>query len=98
MSFLTNVEDLVGTCSDTTAVGDFLTAGARIVVDSLALKQSDKLNLYATDKTDAGSGVDVTGGMVISAHKSNYPARKISVEMKAKTIDADSLHYALAGE
>src|SRR3990167_2668865 len=36
--------------------------------------------------------------MVISAHKSNYPARRISVEMKAKTIDADSLHYALAGD
>lgn len=98
MSFLTQVEDLIGTCSDTTAVTDFLTAGARITADYLTNKGSDKCELYATDKADADgiTGIDVTGGVVISAHKSYRKARRIPAEMKAMALDSDSIHYALA--
>ena len=96
MSFQTQVEDRVGTISDTSALTDWLTDGARIVIDYLANRRSDKLDLYATEKSDSGSGVDITGGRPISAHKSNYPARRIPVEMKARAVDADSSEYATA--
>ena len=67
MSFLTRIEDLIGTFSDTTAITDFLTEGARIVSDRL---KSERLVIYATDKTDAGSGIAINGGRPLSAHKS----------------------------
>jgi len=98
MSFQTRIEDHVGTLAsaDTTFMTDVLTDGARVVIDYLVNKGSDKIEIYATDKADAGSGVDITSGKPFSAHKSNYPARRIPVEMKAKAADADSLHYALS--
>lgn len=100
MSFQTRIEDYVGTLAsaDTTFMTDTLTAGARVVADYIVRKSSDKVDLYATDKTDTdgSTGIDVTGGVVISAHKSYYPARRIPVEMKAKALDGDSLHYAIS--
>jgi hypothetical protein len=98
MSFQTQIEDYIGTpvLADTTFMTDSLTTGARILVDVLASKGSDKLDLYATDKTDAGSGVDVTAGKPISAHKSYRGAKRILVEMRASALDADSIHYAIS--
>jgi hypothetical protein len=98
MSFQTRIEDHVGTLAsaDTAFMTDVLTDGARVVIDYLVNKGSDKIEIYATDKTDAGSGIDITSGRPFSAHKSNYPARRIPVEMKAKATDADSLHYAIS--
>lgn len=96
-TFQARVQDLVGTQADTAALTDWLTEGARVVVDALADKRSDKLELYATAKTYSGSGgVDVTGGRVISAHKAGYPAQRVPAEMYAETVDADSIHYGLA--
>ena len=97
-TFQARIEDHVGTLAsaDTAFMTDILTDGARVVVDYLANKGSDKLEIYATDKTDAGSGIDITSGRPMSAHKSYYSANRIPVEMKAKAADEDSRHYAIA--
>jgi len=96
MSFQTDVEDLVGSQSDTAALTVWLTDGGRMVVDYLANKKSDKLEIYATTKTDAGSGIAITSGRPISAHKSNYRARRIHVDTKAQAADSGSIYYAVA--
>ncbi len=71
------VQDRIGTFANTDLIDHTLTEGARIVVDKLADEQDMRLDIYATEKTDTGSGIDVTGGRVIKAHKSSYNAMKI---------------------
>lgn len=95
-TFQNKVEDISVAISDTTALSSWLTQGARIVVDILADKRSDKLGLYATAKTDSGSGIGITGGRVISAHKSGYPARRIAAEDYGRATNTGSIHYATA--
>jgi len=97
-TFQARIEDHVGTLAsaDTTFMADVLTAGARLVIDRLADKSSDKIELYAVEKSDGGSGEGITAGRIISAHKNYQPARRIPIEMKARALDANSIHYALA--
>lgn len=98
MSFQTRIEDLIGTVGDTSAESDWLTAGARFVVDYLSKTNSPKLEIWATDKTDADgtTGVAITGGVPLSAHKSGYEAIRVPIGLSAQIADADSLHYAIA--
>jgi hypothetical protein len=60
--------------------------------------QPQRLVLHATDKTDTDgtTGIAITSGRPLSAHKAGYEARLIPIGQKAKSLDADSLHYALA--
>jgi len=89
------VEDYIGTFSDTDALDDWLTEGARIVIERL---KPEKLAIYATDKTDPDgtTGIALTGGRPLSAHKSGYEARLVPKGMSAAIADGDSIHYALA--
>jgi len=101
-TFGARVQDYVGTFSNTDLLDDTLTAGARIVIDLLAVKEEalnpihSRLELYATDKTDAGTGIDITGGRAINAHKSSYGARKVSQRLIAQVAAAASIHFAVA--
>jgi len=92
-TFQTRIEDYIGSVGDTAAESDWLTEGARIIADRL---QPDRLMLYATDKddTDGSTGISLAGGRPLSAHKSNYPATRITVNEKAMAADSDSNHYA----
>lgn len=92
-TYQARVEDYVGTVADTTALGDQLTAGAKLISDVLPLP---KLEPYGTDLTDSGTGVAITGYRVLGAHKSNYEANFISADMKARAADSGSIHYANA--
>ncbi len=92
-TFQTRIEDYIGSFSDTAALTEFLTEGARIVADRL---KPERLALYATDKTDGGSGITITAGRPLSAHKSGYEATLIPVGMKAVAADSDSIHYAVS--
>lgn len=94
-TFKVRIEDLVGAVSDDAALSDWLTDGARYVADRM---RPERLVLYATDKTDTDgtTGVTITGGRILSAHKAGYEARPIPIGMKAKSLDGDSLHYAIA--
>lgn len=95
MSFQTRIEDLIGSTGDTAAESDWLTEGARVVADRL---RPERLILYATDKSDPGSGVTITGGRPLSAHKSGYEAKLIPIGMRAKALDGDSLEYATTSD
>jgi len=95
-TFLVRVQDYIGdtgATADTTAVTDWLTEGARIVGDKF---NPDRLAIYATDKTDSGSGIAITAGRPLSAHKSGYQARLVSKGMSGAIADTGSIHYAVA--
>jgi len=92
-TFQERIEDLIGTVGDTAAESDWLTEGAKVVINTV---DPEKLELYATDKTDSGTGIDITNGKPIDAHKSGHRAKLYSASMKAMLSDADSIHYALA--
>ena len=85
------VEQYLGTIADTTALTDQLTAGAKFMSDILPV---EKLERYSTDVTDTGTGIAITGGRIVGAHKSGYSARFIKKEDKARASDSSSLHYA----
>ena len=103
MSFKTEVEDYLGiTFADTTALDTWLSTGARIYIDRMAIKEEttkpaySKLELYATVKADGGSGIDITGGRPIGAHKANYKAGRVDYKDKALYADSDSMYFAVA--
>ena len=78
------IADYIGTFANTDLMDLTLTGGARIVVDKLADEADDRLDVYATEKTDAGSGIAITAGRVIKAHKSGYGASRINQVDKSK--------------
>ena len=89
-TFQTRIQEYVGTVSDTTAMTDWLTAGAGYLIDRLPLEKFEK---YTSDVTDAGVGVSVKGKKVFRAHKSGYEAMRIPAGLKAQAVDSDSIHY-----
>ena len=88
------IADYIGTFANTDLMDLTLTGGARIVVDKLADEADDRLDVYATEKTDAGSGIAITAGRVIKAHKSGYGASRINVINKAKYGLSTSIYNA----
>ena len=94
-TFQVRIEDLIGSVGDTAAMSDWLTVGAREIADRL---KPDRIILYATDKTDldGSTGISLAGGKPISAHKSGYPALRITRGERALAVDSDSIHYAVS--
>ena len=90
-TFQVRVEDKVGTVSDTVAISDWLTDGARHITN---LIPPDKLEKYTVALPDAGSGISVALYRVLKAHKLDYGARRIDAGMKARAEDSNSIHYA----
>ena len=92
------VQDYIGTFANTDLMDHTLTEGARIIVDKLADEKDSRLDIYATDKTDAdgSTGVVITAGRPLSAHKSGYEATLVPIGMKAVISDSDSIHYAVS--
>jgi len=96
-TFLVRVQDYIGdtgATADTAAITDWLTEGARIIADKF---KPERLAIYATDKTDTdgSTGIALTGGRPLSAHKSGYDARLVPVGMKAAIADGSSIHFAI---
>ena len=85
------VEDKIGDVSDTAALSDFLTAGAKFIVNILPPERIEK---FTTNLADAGSGISVTTSRVLRAHKSSYGARRIDAGLAAQVLDSGSIHYA----
>ena len=83
--------DKIGAVSDTAALSDWLTAGAKFIVNILPPERIEK---FTTDLTDAGSGISVTTSRVLRAHKSSYGARRISADLAAQAVNSSSIHYA----
>lgn len=88
-TFQTRVEDYVGTVTDTTALTDYLTAGARIIVNMIP---EHRLERYASEVADSGSGATITGYRFVRAHKNGRRAIQINAGEKYRTSDPNSLY------
>jgi len=95
MSLATKIDDIAGALgsADTSAQTDWLKAGARIITDIMPV---EKVELYASEVTDTGSGIDITGRRMLydRTHKSGRPAPLFSAAMKAQFADTGSIYYA----
>lgn len=92
-TYKVRVEDRIGAVSDDTALSDFLTAGAKFIVNILPMERLEK---FTTDLADAGSGVSVVAVRILRAHKSNYSARRVDAGLAAQVVDSNSIHFASA--
>ena len=90
-TYQVRIEDKVGAVSDTAALSDFLTAGAKFIVNILP---PNRLIKFTTNLTDSGSGVSVTTSRVLGANKSGYGAREIPQSLIAQIANTSSIHYA----
>ena len=90
-TFETRVNDKIGSFTDTTALSDFLTAGAKYFVNILPPHRLEK---FTTNLTDGGSGISVVAYRVFSANKSGYGARRVPQELSAQVANSSSIHYA----
>jgi len=90
-TFGERIEDYIGTFSDTAALSDWLSAGAKQLIELIPI---DKILDITENVTDAGSGIDVSNKRVIRAHKSGYGATWVDPSFFAQISDSDSIHYA----
>jgi len=91
-TFQAKVQTYLGSgYSETTALSDNLTAGAKQVLDFIP---EDKLEKVSVDLTDTGSGVTATNLRILNPHKSNISAIPISKGLKTQATDSTSIHYA----
>jgi hypothetical protein len=88
-TFQARIEDRIGTVSDTTALSDWLTSGAKYLITRLS---EDKF--VTTDLTDSGSGVAIAGYRLFRAHKSGYNADFVDAGLKSQVADSNSIYYA----
>ena len=91
-TFKVQVENYVGTFSNTTALDNWLTNAARIISDKLPL---DKLEKHATDQAIVSGGLSMQGKKVFNVHKSGNRSIKRDVGLKAAIVDSGSIYYAL---
>lgn len=89
-NFLVRTEALVGVTGETTDMSDFLTAGAKWLID---LMPDDKALRTTTTATDSGSGVSVAGSRVFGAYKVGYKADFKEPEEYARYVDSASRFY-----
>src|SRR5574343_52076 len=90
-TFQERVADYLGTVSDTGALSDQLTAGAKYITDII---RPEKIEKFGTDLTDSGTGVTITGLRLLCAHKSYYKSNLIHKNLKARASDSNSRFYA----
>ncbi len=90
-TYQVRVEDKIGTIGDTQAISDWLTAGAKFVVNILPIQ---RLLKYTVNLTDAGSGISIVAYRFVSANKSGYGAREVSHNLSAQVVNSGSIHYA----
>jgi len=88
-TFQVRVEDYTGTITDTTALSDQLTAGAKSVIN---LIPENRLDRYASDITDSGSGASISSYRFVRAHKNGRRAIPINPSEKWKLYSKDSLY------
>lgn len=90
-TYKVRVEDKIGNVGDDTALSDFLTAGAKFIVNILPMERLEK---FTTDLADAGLGVSVVAVRILRAHKSGYKARRVDSGLAAQVVDTNSIHFA----
>lgn len=94
-TFQVRVEDyLTAVVTDTTALTDQLTAGAKYLID---LMPEEKAIAHTTTGTDNGTtGVDVSASKVFGAYKSGYRAIPLNPDEYARYVDSNSRFFGTA--
>ena len=88
-TFQARVQSYLGSnYTETANLSDNLTAGAKYITDLLP---EDKIDEYAVNLSDGGSGVTVTGHRVIRAHKGGYRASRIDPGLKTQATASGAL-------
>lgn len=94
MSFQDKVIAYTGAYTDTASLTQWLTQGAKHIVDLLS---DDRVKKFATSvSVDPTAGLDVSGYRLSYVHVNGYDARPIDAGQKAVNQDADSIHFAIA--
>lgn len=91
-SFQTKVEDYVGTFSDTSALTEWLTSGARYIIDLLP---DHILDEYATTVSVTTSGLAMANYRIQKYLKNGYKAPVVNTGLLTAVQDSNSIHYAL---
>jgi hypothetical protein len=95
-TYKVRVEDYIGaTVSDTSALSEWLTAGARTIINLLP---ENKLEKYATDVSITSAGLSMQDKRIFNILKSGYKCRYVDSGLKAWVTNSGSIHYALAIE
>lgn len=92
-TFQSRVEAYTGTLTDTDSLTEWLTSGARYIVDLLP---DHILNEYALLVTVDTSGVSLATYRMWKTLKNGYEAPLVSTGMRAAIQDENSIHYALS--
>ncbi len=90
-TFQERVVDYVGPYTDTDALDEWLTAGAKLILSTVPESYIGK---FAVELSVPALGLDLTlyrlfGGV----HKDNYPSVEVSVRLKQAITDENSRHY-----
>jgi hypothetical protein len=88
VTYQTRVQEYTGTVSLTDQLNNVLSAGAKFIVNAIP---SDKLDKYASNYTDAGSGIDISVVRIVRAHKGGYRARKIDAGLRVQALPSGGL-------
>lgn len=92
-TFQERVQAYTGSISDTAALTDWLTSGARFIVDLLP---DHVLEEYTTTQSVTTNGFALSSYRVQQVLKNGYEARRVPSGMSASVQDENSLHYALS--
>tara|TARA_R100001015_G_C4587044_1_gene142876 strand:+ start:313 stop:963 length:651 start_codon:yes stop_codon:yes gene_type:complete len=100
-TFGTQVEDLTGSLSDNTALTQWLTDGARLVLDNLPLDKLERVTEHL-DFTDSTSSQGKRIHQVLRQDASNgnkkMPCRKLSPAFLGKVTDSDYMEAATTSD
>lgn len=94
-TFQARVEDYTGSFTDTAALTDWLTAGARKLVD---LIPEDKALQYSTSQTIADAGQACTGFRYLTVNYNGRRCRPIPNGLESQSTDTASIWYATTSD
>lgn len=92
-TYKAQIEDYIGSFSDTSALDAWLTHAARLIVH---LMPDNKAEKFTKTLTDGGSGISIEDYRPLWAHKSGYRAIKFPADMKARLSLSGSIYKATA--
>lgn len=90
-TILSKIEDYIGTFGDTTALNNWLNAGAQFILMRLP---KEAIMHLATPLEVPSGGVSVYGKRVLEVHSNYYPSKEYPTSMKGRLISSSSIYKA----
>lgn len=91
MTLKQKIEDYVGSFSDTDALDNWLTTGAKMIIDLIPESEFEK---YAKEVAITNSGISTTDKRVHNVLRELRECRKITAGLEAALTDTNSIHRA----